>query len=95
MSNEPNGNKSQSEATEIHNDRIQNKNRGITKKSTKHTLPRMKQKTVDYRDKSFDDFRLMIVDPLPKLDSEESNILSRYFGISRENQSNEAIFDMV
>ena len=37
----------------------------------------------------------MIVDPPPKLVSEESNILSSYFGISRRNQSNEAIPKMV
>ena len=37
----------------------------------------------------------MIVDPPPKLYSEESDILSSYFGISRGNQSNEVISKMV
>ena len=31
----------------------------------------------------------MILDPTPKLDSEESNTLSSYFGILRGNKSNE------
>ena len=38
---------------------------------------------------------LMIVDPPQKLDYEESNILSIYFGISSEKQSNEVISKMV
>ena len=37
----------------------------------------------------------MIVDPPQKLDSEESNILSSSFGISRGNKSNEVISNMV
>ena len=61
-SNEPNENESQSEATDIHNNKIQNKKRSNTKTPTKHTLQRKKQKTVDFMEKSFDDFRLMIVD---------------------------------
>ena len=61
-----------------------------------HTLQKNRQKfSVDYRDKSFANFRLIIVDPPPKLDNEESNILSSYFGISSENQSNEFIFKML
>ena len=56
ISNETNENESQSEATEIHNDKIRNKNRSITKKSTNHNIQRKSQKRVDYRDKSFDDF---------------------------------------
>ena len=36
----------------------------------------------------------MIVDPPQKLDSEESDILSSFFGISRGNQSNEVISKM-
>ena len=35
--------------------------------------------------KSFDEFRIIIVDPNPELDSEESNTYSSYFGISSEN----------
>ena len=71
ISNEPNENESQSEATEIHDEKIQNNKRSNTKYSTKHTLQIKRQKTVDYSDKTFDDFRLMIVDPPPKLESEE------------------------
>ena len=37
----------------------------------------------------------MIVDPPQKQDSEEPNILSSYFSISRGNQSNEVIYRMV
>ena len=40
---------------------------------------------VDCRKKSFDEFRIIIVDPNPELDSEESNTYSSYFGISSEN----------
>ena len=47
------------------------------------------------RDKLFDDFRLMIVDPPQKLESNESDILSSCFGTSRENLSNEVISKMV
>ena len=51
ISNEPNENESQSEAIEINDDKIQIKKRSITKKSTKHTLQRKRQKIVDYREK--------------------------------------------
>ena len=51
ISNGPNENESQSESTDIHDDKIQNKKRNITKKPTKHTLQRKRKKTVDYRDK--------------------------------------------
>ena len=37
----------------------------------------------------------MIVDPSPKMDSEESKVISSYFGISIGNQSNEVISKMV
>ena len=37
----------------------------------------------------------MIIDPPPKLDSEETNIPSVSFGISRGNQSNEVISRMI
>ena len=68
----------------------------MNKKSPKHTLQRKRQKiSVDYRNKSFDDFRLMIVDPTPELDSEESDIISSYFVISRVNQSNKVISKML
>ena len=86
ISNEPNENESRSEETEIHDDKIQNKKRSTTKYSTNHNLQRKRQKIVDYREKSFDDFRLIIVDPPQKLDSEESDIISSSFGISRGNQ---------
>ena len=70
--NEQNEDESQSEATETHNDKIQNKKRTSNKYSTKHTIQRKRQKPVAYRNNSFDEFRLMIVDPHPKLDSDES-----------------------
>ena len=92
ISNEPNNNESRSEATEIHDDKIQSKKRSTTKYSTKHTLQRKRQK-VDYRGK-IDDFRLMTVDPPPKLNSEESYIFSSCFVTSMENQSNELISNM-
>ena len=72
ISNEPNENESQSEATDIHDDNIQNNMRINTKKPTMYTLQRKRQQKFDYRRTTFDDFRLTIVDPLPKLDSEES-----------------------
>ena len=37
----------------------------------------------------------MVLDPPPKLDSEESNIISGSFGISSENLSNEVLSKMV
>ena len=96
LSNEPNGTESQSEATEICDENTQNKKRSITKKSSKHTIQIKRWKRfVDYRDKLFDDFGLMIVDPLKKLDGEESNIISSSFGISSEKQSNEVISKML
>ena len=67
--NEPNEDESQSEATETHNERIQNKKRTANKYSTKHTLQRKRQKPVDYRKNSLDDFRFIIIDPHPKLNS--------------------------
>ena len=93
---EPNETKSKSEATDICDNNIQNKKRNVTNKSPKRTLQRKRHKiAVDYRDKVFDELRLIIVDPLSKLDGEESNILSIYFGISSENHSNEVISKMV
>ena len=65
--NELNEDESQSEATETHNEKIQIKKRNANKCSTKDTIHRKRQKPVDYRNNSFDDFRLMIVDPHPKL----------------------------
>ena len=47
ISNKPNENESQIEATEIHYDKIQNKKRRTTKYSTKHTLQKKREKTVD------------------------------------------------
>ena len=64
ISNEPNENEYQFELIEICDDKIQKKNRTINNKSTKHTLQRKNQKiSVDYRNKQFDDFRVIIVDP--------------------------------
>ena len=45
--------------------------RSTTKKTTKHNLQIKRQNNVDYREKSFDEFRLTIVDPPQKLDSEK------------------------
>ena len=44
ISNEPNENESQSEATDIHYDNIKNKKRSTTKKSTRHTLQKKRKK---------------------------------------------------
>ena len=95
ISNVSNRNEYNSKATEIHGENTQNKKRINTKKSTKHNLQRKRQKTVDYREKSFDDFRLMIVDPPQTLESEKYNVLSSSFGISIVNKSNEFISKMV
>ena len=46
-------------------------------------------------DKPFDEFRLMIVDPLQKLNIEESYFLFICFGISIENHPNEGMPKMV
>ena len=46
-------------------------------------------------EKSFDDFRLMIVEPPTKLDSKESNILYISLDISSENISDKVISNMV
>ena len=95
ISNEPNEDESESEATEIHNDRIQNKKRNANKYSTKHTLQKKRQKKVDYRNNLFYGFRLMIVDPPPTSNSDESDVLSICYVPSMENQSNEVISKMV
>ena len=68
--NELNEDESQSEATETHNDNIQNKKRTANKYSTKHNIQRKIQKPVYYRNNPFNDFRLMIVDPHPELYSD-------------------------
>ena len=93
--NELNEDKYQSEATETHNEKIQNKNRTANKYSTKHNIHRKRKKPVDYRNNSFDDFRLMILYPHPKLDSDELELLSNCYGQSMKNQSNEDIAKMV
>ena len=53
ISNHPNKNESQSEATEKHNDKIQNKKMNITKKSTKNILQRKKQKQLTMEGNNF------------------------------------------
>ena len=93
--NELNEDESQSEATEIHNDKIQNKKITDNKYPTNHTLQRKRQKPFDYRNNLFDDFRLMIVDPHPKLDSDESEVLSNCYGQSMKNESNGNISNTV
>ena len=75
----------------LQNDKIQNKKRSANKYSTKHTLPRKRQKPVDYRKNSLNDFRLMIVDPHPKLDSDALELLSNCSGQSMKNELNEDI----
>ena len=51
ISNEPNENESQCEATEIRDENIQNNRGNINKTSTKHTLQRKRQKiSVDCRE---------------------------------------------
>ena len=95
ISNELNEDESHSKAREIHDDNVQNKTRTATKYSTKHTLQKRRQEKVDYRKKTFDDFRLIIVDSPPKLNSTESYFLSSCYGTSMENQSNEVISKMV
>ena len=75
--------------------RVKQQKYKMIKYSTDHTLQRKRQKIVDYRDKIFDDFRLMIVDPSQNLESEESDILYTSFGTPRVNQSNEVMSKMV
>ena len=65
LSNEPNEDESQSEVIETHNDKILNKKMNANKYSTNNNLQKKRQKSVDYRKNSFDDFRVMIVDPHP------------------------------
>ena len=95
ISNEPNEDESQIEATEIHNDKIQNKKRIVNKYSTKRYLQRKRQKKVDYRKYAFDDIRLMIVYPPSKQDSDESDFFSSCYVPSMENQPNEVFSNMV
>ena len=96
LSNEQNENQSPCEAIDVCDDKIQKKKRTIRKKSPKHTLKRKIQKvSFEYRKKSFDEFRLMVVDPPSKLDDYESNILSGSLGIPSENKSNEFISNML
>ena len=76
---------SQSEAIETQNDKNQNNKRSANKYSTKHTLQRKMQKSVDYRDNSLDYFRLMIVDPHPKLHIDELEVLSKCYGQAMKN----------
>ena len=93
--NELNEDESQSETTKTHNDKTQNKNRTANKSSTNHTIQIKIQKPVDYRNNSFDDFRLVIVDPHPKLDSDGLELLYNCYGQPMKNQSNEDISKMV
>ena len=75
--------------------RSKNKKRTANKYSTKYTLQRRRKKPVDYRKNSFDYFRLIIVDPHSKMDSDESELLSNYYGQLMKNKSNEDISKMV
>ena len=89
--NEITEDESQSEAIETHNDKIQNKKRRATKYSTKHTLQRKRQKSVDYRKNSLDDFRLIIVEPHPKLYICDLEIPSKCYGQAMKKERNEDI----
>ena len=68
--------------------------RGVLTKTNQSYSSEKEEIYFDYRDISFDDFRFMILDPLQKLDIEESIIISSNFGISRGYQSNEVISKM-
>ena len=89
--NEQTEDKSQSEATETQNYKIQNKNRSATKYSMKHTLQKNRQKPVDYRDNSLDDFKLMIVYPHQKLHIDYLVILSKCNVSGTKKGTNEVI----
>ena len=91
ISNKPNEDEYHSKATEIHNDKIQNKKRIANKYSTKHNPQRKRQKQVDYRKNSFYYFMGIIIYPHPKLDSDESEFFSNRYGQSMKNQLNEVI----
>ena len=86
ISNESNEDEYQSGATEIHNNKIQNKKRTANKYPTNNTLQRKRQKSVDYSNNSFDDFRVMIVDPPPKMNSNKSYVLDTCYSQSMENK---------
>ena len=79
ISNEPNEDEYHSEATEIHNKKIQNKKRTANKYSNKHTLQIKRKKSIDFRKNSSDYFRVMIVDPPPKFNRDESDALSIFY----------------
>ena len=96
ISNEPNEHYSQCDATEICDDKICNKKSMFSNNTRRHTFQIKRKKIlVDYKNKSFDDFRLLIVDTPQKLAYKESKILSAYFGLSSENISTEVISKMV
>ena len=63
ISNEPNGNEYQREATEICDEYILKEKRTLNKRLTNHNIQRERHKIpFDYMHKSFDDFELMIVE---------------------------------
>ena len=89
--NERTEEKSQSEAIETHNDNLQNKKKRATKFSTKNTLQRKRQKQVDYMEHSFDDFKLIVVYPSPKLHIDDLVILSKCDVPGMKKGTNEVI----
>ena len=93
--NEITEDESQSEAIETQNDKIQNKKRSATKYSKKHTLQRKRQKPVDYRDNSLDGFRLIIVDPHPKLHIDDLVIPFKCNVPGMKKETNEDIAKMI
>ena len=72
ISNECNKNYSQCDAMDISDDKICKKKRIFGNNIPPNNIQRRKHKiTVDYINKSFDDFRLMNIDPPQKLAYEE------------------------
>ena len=68
ISNKPNENEYHSETTEKHDENIQKSEEGYFQKINQAYSSEKETKKVDYREKSFEDSRLMVLDPTPKLD---------------------------
>ena len=95
ISNEPNEIDSQCGTTEMFDENIFKKTSTFRNNKPCHTLQINRQSiSLYYREKSFDVFSLLIVDPTQKLDYEESKIIPAYFGLS-EKKSKEVILNMV
>ena len=59
--------------------------RGLLKIFNQAYYSKKEKKPVDYRNNSFDDFKLMIIDPHPELDIDELELLSNCYGQSIKN----------